>query len=370
MINDEKIVIDNGSGTIKAGFAGDQTPRAYFSSIIGVPKVKKEKNYLEKSYIGKEAQEKRGILNLKYPIEHGKVMDWDEMEAIWHHTLNNELRVEPDHHPNLLTDACLNATDNREKMTEIFFEKFKCPAFYVVIQPVLSLYSTGKITGIVAESGDGITQTVPVFEGYVMPHTFERRNFGGRELTDYLIKLLYNRGHHFTTTAEKEIVRDIKEKLCCVSIDAYNENTIESQKLEKSYLLPDGQVVYIGSERFMCTEAIFSPDLIGLEMPGIHELIFESLKRVNKSLTKDLLSCVVLAGGNTMYPGIKERMVNELSKLNPDKMNMNVLAPSKRKYSAWKGGSVLASMSTFNSMWITKKEYSEFGMSILKRKCF
>merc|ERR1712224_398553 len=378
MSEDEKpaIIMDNGTGMMKCGLSGTDAPTVTFASCVGYPKNKAMMTGGNKEYyVGEEAQQKRGILVLKFPLEHGVITNWDDMEKIWAHTFDNELRVvvggesedDEDVAGVLLTEAPMNPRENRERMTQIMFETFNARRFYVAIPAVLSLSASGRTTGIVLDCGDGVSHTVPIYEGYSLPHAIQRLDLAGRDLTDYLVKILTERGHSFTTSAEREIVRDIKEKQCFVAKDFDQEmaKSAKNSTLEKEYELPDGNMVVVGTERFRCPEVLFNPALVGMEQEGIHVATFQSIMKTDVHIRKDLYQNIVLSGGTTMFPGIQERLQKEIAALAPSSMKVKVIAPPERKYSVWIGGSILASLTTFQQMWISKSEYDESGPSIV-----
>ena len=343
------------------------------------PQIKSMLSYsstgIKDSYVGCEAQEKRGILRLEYPISHGVICNWDDMETIWHHVFYNELSVFPEEHNVLLSEPPLNPKANREKITQIMFETFNTPAIFVAIQAVLSLYASGRTTGVVLDSGGDVSHCVPIYEGYAMPHAIHRSDLAtGRDLTDYLMKILTERGYFLTTSAEREIVTDIKEKLCYTAFDFNHELTTNATSLEKSYELPDGNIITIDHERFRCCEPMFTPAFLGMSAPGIIDNLNNSIMKCDVDIRQDLYSNIVLSGGNTLFPGFAERIEKEMSNVgwwhtkSPTKIN--VIAHPERKYATWIGGSILASMPTFEQHWITKQEYEEIGPKIVHKKCF
>ncbi|KAF8926964.1 Actin-2, partial [Dissophora ornata] len=348
VLTNQPVVIDNGSGVIKAGFAGDDQPKCFFPSFVGRPKhVRIMAGAVEGDvFIGKKAQELRGLLKIKYPIEHGIVQDWDDMEKIWQHIYSDELKTMSEEHPVLLTEAPLNPMRNREMAAQIFFETFNVPALFTSIQAVLSLYSSGRTTGVVLDSGDGVTHAVPVYEGFAIPHAIQRVDIAGRDVTEHLQLLLRKSGYHFHTTAEKEVVRIIKEKTCYLPLNPAKEEKEAGEKKE-DFMLPDGNTIKLGAERFRAPEILFNPELIGQEYPGIHQVVIDSISRSDMDLRKSLYTNIVLSGGSTLCKGFGDRLLHEVRKLALKDIKIKISAPPERKYSTWIGGSILASLSTF-----------------------
>ncbi|XP_059285327.1 actin-100-like isoform X1 [Lycium ferocissimum] len=378
------LVVDNGTEICKVGFAGEDSPRTDFPSIVGRPRhIGVMVGMGQKSaHVGYEAQCKRGFLNLKHPIVHGIIRNWDDMEQIWHHTFYHELGVAPEEHPVLLTEAPLNPKVEREKMTQIMFETFYVLGMYVANQAVLPLFASGRTTGIVLDSGSSVSHTVPIYEGHALPHAISRLGLAGPDLTKYLHEILLKSGYVFHCAAELAMVNDMKETITYVALDFKQE--IEKAKgcsspVAKHYVLPDEQyfdldsrcpdVLAHGSERFRCPEALFQPSLVGKEERGIHEKLYNSIMRCDVDIRKDLFANIVLSGGSTMFLGMEERMSKEITTLAPSRTKIEVIAP-KRKDSVWIGGSILASLSTFKRMCVTKGEYDEYGPSIVHKKCF
>ncbi|CAK9299403.1 unnamed protein product [Gordionus sp. m RMFG-2023] len=369
IIVNQPIVIDNGSGIIKAGFAGDQIPKCYFPNYVGRPKhVRVMAGALEGDvFIG--PKEHRGLMNIKYPMEHGIVNDWNDMERIWQYIFSKEqLQITSEEHPILLTEAPLNPQKNREKAAEIFFETFNVPALFISIQAVLSLYSSGRTTGVVIDSGDGVTHVVPIYEGFAMPHSIFRSEIAGRDITRYLRQLLRKEGLNFHTSSEMEVVKNIKEKICYLALSPQQEEKINTIKAQ--YLLPDGNTIEVGPSRYRAPELLFKPELLGEEYPGIHELLIYSIQKSDLDLRKLLYQNIVLSGGSTLFKGFGERLFNEVKSMAPKDVKIRISAPKERLYSTWIGGSILASLDTFKKIWITKREYLAEGERILHKKTF
>uniref|UniRef100_M4BYQ3 Actin n=1 Tax=Hyaloperonospora arabidopsidis (strain Emoy2) TaxID=559515 RepID=M4BYQ3_HYAAE len=394
-LGNQPLVIDNGSGLMKAGFAGGETPQVVFPSFVGTTKYTRMMpgGAYEGSdvFVGNRVHQHRGLFTIQYAMEHGIVTDWNSMHRIWQHVYSKEmLNVQSEDHPVLLTEAPLNPVVNRERASEVFFEAFNVPSLFVSPQAVLSLYASGRTTGVVLDVGDGVAHVVPVYEGFTLPHAITRMDVAGRDVTRHLQLLLRRAGYNFQTSAEYEVVREIKEKLCYVALNPAKEEQLEAEKSalavkdmlsakNKStastsgddtcaYYLPDGTLLNIGPEKFRAPEVLFRPDIIGSEARGVHECLVQAIMKSDMDLRKTLFSQIIVSGGSTLFPGFGDRLLAEVRKKAPKDIKIRISAPPTRIYSTWIGGSILASLATFKNMWITKSEYEEYGASILHRK--
>jgi len=389
MSKDEKpaIIMDNGTGMMKCGLSGTDAPTVTFASCVGYPKNKAMMTGGNKEYyVGEEAQQKRGILILKFPLEHGVITNWDDMEKIWAHTFDNELRVvvggesedDEDVSGVLLTEAPMNPRENRERMTQIMFETFNARRFYVAIQAVLSLYASGRTTGVVVDCGDGVSHTGPIYEGHAMPHAIQRINLAGRDLTDYICKILTESKINLHTSAERMSAMKIKEELCYVSMN-FAEEVDNFAGKEKQFELPDMSIVTVHNQIIRCPELMFKPSMDGKEMMGLHELAKKTVDDCDLDVRKDLLANIVMSGGTTMFPNMPERLQAEIEGLVAEGAKVKVIAPPERMISVWIGGSILASLSTFSRMWINQYSqpdasppitgYDDVGPRIVHQMC-
>ena len=371
------VVIDNGTGYMKGGFSGENAPRSVFPTLVGTPnKGKLLTDEKIPRIIGQEALEKMGMSDVQYPIEKGIIKDWDDMELIWHHMLYNELRIAPEDHNMILTDIPSNAPENREKIVQRMFEKLNVPGLYISMTSVLAIYDAGRTSGMAVDSGQEITNFVPVYEGFAFPNAISKTEIGGKKLTKYLKQLLTDKKYNINTDAKELKINEIKEKYCRVSYDFENEirEAGEGGNLEEKVKLPDGEEITLETERLKCPESLFRPNFLPLAEPntkGLHDECCASIQQIDVEIRKDLYSNIILAGGNTMFEGLPERLTKEIQKLTPSAASnkVKVIALPERKYATWIGASILSSLSNFQCMWITRAEYKETGESIVHKKC-
>ncbi|KAJ4131236.1 Arp2/3 complex subunit, actin nucleation center [Fusarium oxysporum] len=322
MTSPPPIVLDGGTGFLKVGYAAQNFPEYQYPSIVGRPILRSEEqqdnNLIIKDIMcGDEAAAARAMLQISYPMDNGIIKKWDDMEHLWDYTFFEKLKVNPEGQKILLTEPPMNPLENREKMCEIMFERYGFGALYVAIQAVLALYSQGLSSGVVVDSGDGVTHIVPVYESVILNHLTKRLDIAGRDVTRNLINLLLRRGYVLNRTADFETVREIKEKLCYVSYDLELDKRLseDTTVLVKEYTLPDGRIVRVGSERFEAPECLFQPHLVNSESPGLSEILFNTIQSADVDIRSSLFKAVVLSGGSSMYPGLPSRLEKELKQL-------------------------------------------------------
>ena len=371
-MENSSIIIDNGTYRCKAGYSYDDVPRVDIPTVLGFPSSQGGENDQDQIdiFVGEEALQKGGILDLHYPIVKGEFKDLPIMERIWKHIFHTELVADIKSYHVVVTAAAFAKYSNKKEMAQSLFEKLNIESLYITNTSTLSLYANGKTTGIVVDIGYQTTSCVPIYEGFVLNHAVGKADMGGEELNNYFIKLINedkeNNKKQYTSTTDKATINELKEKVCYVaedydseckkSMDLYSSN---SKNLEV-YDLPDGSKVMLGAQKFKCPEMLFQPSLAGSSNVGIHEQAFKSIKVCDEDINRDLFLNVVLCGGSSLFSKIKPRLTKELQSLAPTGRNVNVIAPPERKYSAWLGGAILTSLDSFrNAMFVQRKDYLE-----------
>ena len=310
---------------------------------------------------------KVGVLNLNYPIEKGIVNNWDDLEKILRHTLINELKVDPAKHNIFLSDQLFCTKKNRKEIAKIMFETLGVPGLYFCDSSVLSLYTEGKFDGFVVDSGATVTQFYPILDGKPLSHASIKLDLAGRDLDEYMIRLLYEVGKIFSGNEKNFYAKFIKEKACYVALDFEEElKTVEPF----DYELPDNTHVIIKDQRIRCPEVLFKPSMVGKEEGGFGQTCYNSIQKCNKDIRKFLLNNIILSGGTCFFKGFQERLTKEIKSIVPISMKEEVnIITSNNEFASWIGGSILTSISSFQSNWITKAEYEEYGDTIVHKKC-
>lgn len=370
ILANQPVVLDNGSGLLKAGIAGQDFPKVVTPALVGRPKHSRVMaGGLDGDvFVGEKAYEHRGIMRLSYPIRHGIVKNWSDMELLWQHVYEQDLSIASEEHPVLLTEAPLNPKSNRETAAQVFFETFNVPALYISVQAVLALYASGKITGLVLDVGEGVTHCVPVYQGFAISNAILRTDVAGSSVTDFLQLLLRKQGVKLTSSSEREIVREIKEQYCHLSTESVlsEKQAVEAEKTVVK--LPDGHRVELGIELSRAPELLFRPDLVGSEEIGCQHILANSVGHADCDLRSQLYKNIYLSGGTTLLRGFGNRLLQELKTLAPTNVKLRIVAPPDRKLSTWIGGSILAGLSSFSKLWVTAEEWQERPY-IIHTKC-
>ena len=367
------VVIDAGSGLIKAGFGGEDGPRSIFNSIVGTPKkmelmVGME---LQDRYVGDNAIARYEIMNFSYPIQRGEVTDWDKYENLMHYLLYSEMRVVPEEISILITEGPRTSRKNREKLTEILFETFNVKRLHIANSSMVGLYSYGKTSGLIVDSGYNVTSTVPVYEGYPLAHASLKINIGGEDLSKNLLNMIQSKlDETYVDMKGRFLADDIKEKLGFILL---NQDDADDVK-DSTYELPDGKKIELGSELFKANEILFNPDEDEQKENGIMSLknmVIDSINKCDNEIKNDIKENICLTGGTTLLKNFPEKLKNEISD-SSEGINFNLSAEQERLFSTWIGGSIVSSLDNFQFMWVSKKEYNDNGKNLLviDSKCF
>ena len=370
--NYSSIIIDLGSGLIKSGFSGEDGPRNIFNSIVGIPKMAGLKVGMEQKerFVGDEAIENLEFMNYFPPIKRGEVADWDKFETLMHYLLYNQMEVVPEEMSVLITETPLSSKENRAKVAEMLFEKFNVEKYHMANSSMLGLFSYGKTSGIVVDSGFNVTSTVPIYEGFPLQYASKKINLGGEDISLNLLESLKEKLEpSYKLIKGRLLADDIKEHKGYISMD--NEEKEEEKQEESPYKLPDGKELKLGNEIFKTCDILFNPPEDNKDLMSVSKMVTEALACCDDDVRTDINESICLIGGTTLMKNFPEKLKNELSD-NKDFGNFNLSFSPERQFSSWVGGSIMSSLDNFHYMWVTKDEYDEKGKTLVSidSKCF
>ncbi|EDO08642.1 actin family protein [Babesia bovis T2Bo] len=359
------LVLDTGSYSTKIGYSGAEKPQCVFRTLCAYKQG-------EELVVGQAALNHVDSSTIISPFIHGIVRNWALAERIWKHAFDNALKVPQTSHPLLLSEPPLNPKLHREKCAQLLFEAFEVPGLFICPSSLMALYGSGKTSGLVVDVGEGVSHAVPVLEGTPLPHAVQRLDIGGSDLTSFLVSKIPELNPSLYQS--RIIANDIKSA-CCYMASNYNQQLQSVEKspaqFTKKYSLPDGNVISLGKEVFQCPEIILAPHLFGRYCPSLIDVVCHSARSCEPEHHKTMFTNILLTGGSTMFDGFLQRCEKELKEATHDNVSLKVMHNiPNRDIAVWTGGSIVASLSSFQQMWVTKEEYDESGPTVVHRKCF
>ncbi|EDW86280.1 uncharacterized protein Dwil_GK17246 [Drosophila willistoni] len=412
------LVFDPGHHSLRVGYAQEDSPKAEIPSVVGIgqaaqasdtnldPETKTDNNvtpgnsdsrkfYVDTNYVNVP----RSHMEVQTYMKDGMIDNWELFEKVIDYAYANVIQSEPEYHPVLFSEASWNVRNNREKLTELMFEKYNVPAFFLVKNAVLAAFSSGRATALVVDSGATHTSAVPVHEGYVLSQAVVKSPLGGDFLSRQCRQHLEKHGIDLSPVykiASKDVVKERDNARC--TLRKLPENLTQSwqnymlqlmmqdfqmnvlQVLENPYdervaaqiptvhyEFPNGYHQDFASERFKIAESLFDNAML-----GAGQLASTSVGMCDADVRLSLFGSVVVTGGNTLLQGFPERLNRDLQLRAPSNTRLKMISANgsvERRFGAWIGGSILASIGTFQQMWISSQEYEEAGKSQVERKC-
>lgn len=358
---------------------------------------------------------RRDNLEITPTVVDGLYSDMEAVSALWHHSFSDRLRLDPTEHPMLLAEPTFNTRDLREATVQMIFEQYGVPAAFLAKNAVLSAFATGRQTALTVDCGHEGTVVAGVHDGYVLDKSVTRAPVAGSLLTRCMLRSVGQRSgvairpryafqrkelaagqfeviqaqfsspvrqsyHDWQVT---QVAADIKETVCRVSDTTFEEER-NANIPTVTYELPDGTEIQIGADRFKVPEVLFHPELAttfdgvgdtkgygGVPVKSLQALVMDSVNRCDVDVRREMFGGIVLTGGTSLFNQLRDRLEKELTDEAPQVARVKVMSPVnalERRFSVWIGGSILASLGSFQQMWMSKAEYEEHGPALIHRK--